>query len=55
MKNNYNREKIRRILIMKYEKPEMEVLTLESETVIRTSVGTEDVVPNTGASAPGVW
>lgn len=40
---------------MRYEKPEMEVINLELETVIRTSVGTEDVVPNTGASAPSVW
>ena len=40
---------------MRYENPEMEIITLELETVIRTSVGTEDVVPGTGASAPKVW
>lgn len=40
---------------MRYEKPEMEVITFEVETVIRTSVGTENVVPNTGASAPEDW
>lgn len=40
---------------MRYEKPEMEVINLELETVIRTSVGTENVVPNDGVPAPEEW
>lgn len=40
---------------MRYEKPEMEVLILGSKTVIRTSVGTEGVVPDKGAYAPEDW
>lgn len=38
---------------MRYEKPEIEVFILKEAYVIRTSVGTENVVPDTGVQAPG--
>ena len=40
---------------MRYEKPKIEVLLFKEVDVIRTSVGTEDVVPGNGVKAPDEW